>query len=67
MGKRGSPAALQLGGDAYHLTCHQSKGYAAYKIADAVTTREGWGLDSYCCYNVDPTIRQVPSKVVSYP
>ncbi|QIY53361.1 coagulation factor 5/8 type domain-containing protein [Streptomyces sp. RPA4-5] len=34
------------------------KGYAAYKIADGVTTHEGWGLGSYCFYNVDPTIRQ---------
>ncbi|MGW7634724.1 coagulation factor 5/8 type domain-containing protein [Streptomyces decoyicus] len=34
------------------------KGYAAYKIADDVTTHEGWGLGSYCFYNVDPTIRQ---------
>ncbi|MFE7539202.1 coagulation factor 5/8 type domain-containing protein [Streptomyces platensis] len=35
-----------------------TKGYAAYKIADGVTTHEGWGLGSYCFYNVDPTIRQ---------
>ncbi|MGA4948270.1 coagulation factor 5/8 type domain-containing protein [Streptomyces lydicamycinicus] len=35
-----------------------TKGYAAYKIADGVTTHEGWGLGSYCYYNVDPTIRQ---------
>ncbi|MEU8460952.1 discoidin domain-containing protein [Streptomyces sp. NPDC029003] len=34
------------------------KGYAAYKVADAVNTHEGWGLGSYCYYNVDPTIRQ---------
>ncbi|BCK73779.1 hypothetical protein Srufu_077320 [Streptomyces libani subsp. rufus] len=34
------------------------KGYAAYKIADGVATHEGWGLGSYCYYNVDPTIRQ---------
>ncbi|MEU9484674.1 coagulation factor 5/8 type domain-containing protein [Streptomyces decoyicus] len=34
------------------------KGYAAYKIAEDVTTHEGWGLGSYCFYNVDPTIRQ---------
>ncbi|POX36746.1 coagulation factor 5/8 type domain-containing protein [Streptomyces sp. Ru73] len=42
-------AAVQDGG---------TKGYAAYKVADAVTTHEGWGLGSYCYYNVDPTIRQ---------
>ncbi|MFC8968959.1 coagulation factor 5/8 type domain-containing protein [Streptomyces sp. NPDC057094] len=34
------------------------KGYAAYKVADSVTTHEGWGLGSYCYYNVDPTIVQ---------
>jgi hypothetical protein len=31
-------------------------GYAAYKVADGVTTHEGWGLGSYCFFNVDPTI-----------
>jgi hypothetical protein len=34
------------------------KGYAAYKVADGVTVHEGWGLGSYCYYNVDPTIVQ---------
>ncbi|MCJ0874529.1 discoidin domain-containing protein [Streptomyces sp. AP-93] len=34
------------------------KGFAAYKVADSVNTHEGWGLGSYCFYNVDPTIRQ---------
>lgn len=34
------------------------KGYAAYKVGDAVTTHEAWGLGSYCYYNVDPTIVQ---------
>lgn len=34
------------------------KGYAAYKVKDSVNTHEGWGLGSYCYYNVDPTIRQ---------
>ncbi|MGW7318900.1 discoidin domain-containing protein [Streptomyces sp. NPDC054854] len=34
------------------------KGYAGYKVADSVNTHEGWGLGSYCYYNVDPTIRQ---------
>jgi hypothetical protein len=34
------------------------KGYAAYKVGDQVTTHEGWGLGSYCYYNVDPTIVQ---------
>ena len=31
-------------------------GWAAYKVADWVTTHEGWGLGSYCFFNVDPTI-----------
>lgn len=47
--------------DAPHQAAIQNgdtKGYAAYKIADGVTTHEGWGLGSYCFYNVDPTIRQ---------
>ncbi|WP_405706703.1 discoidin domain-containing protein [Streptomyces xanthophaeus] len=35
-----------------------TKGYAAYKVADSVNAHEGWGLGSYCYYNVDPTIRQ---------
>ncbi|MFD5328378.1 discoidin domain-containing protein [Streptomyces sp. NPDC127092] len=34
------------------------RGYAAYRVDDSVTTHEGWGLGSYCYYNVDPTIRQ---------
>ncbi|MFZ3572992.1 coagulation factor 5/8 type domain-containing protein [Streptomyces sp. BH097] len=34
------------------------KGFAAYKVADSVTSHEGWGLGSYCFYNVDPTIVQ---------
>ncbi|MFE5495204.1 discoidin domain-containing protein [Streptomyces virginiae] len=34
------------------------KGYAAYQVADSVGVHEGWGLGSYCYYNVDPTIRQ---------
>ncbi|MFG2501887.1 coagulation factor 5/8 type domain-containing protein [Streptomyces sp. NPDC048441] len=34
------------------------RGFAAYKVADSVTTHEGWGLGSYCFYNVDPTIVQ---------
>jgi hypothetical protein len=31
-------------------------GWAAYKVADDVQTHEGWGLGSYCFFNVDPTI-----------
>lgn len=32
-------------------------GFAAYKVDDAVAVHEGWGLGSYCYFNVDPTIR----------
>ncbi|MFC8914997.1 discoidin domain-containing protein [Streptomyces sp. NPDC057116] len=35
-----------------------TKGYAAYRVDDAVNTHEAWGLGSYCNYNVDPGIRQ---------
>lgn len=42
-------AAIQNGG---------VRGFAAYKVADSVTVHEGWGLGSYCYYNVDPTIVQ---------
>ncbi|MFI5761186.1 discoidin domain-containing protein [Streptomyces sp. NPDC051563] len=35
-----------------------TKGYAAYRVDDSVTTHEAWGLGSYCNYNVDPNIRQ---------
>ncbi|MFD7241653.1 coagulation factor 5/8 type domain-containing protein [Streptomyces massasporeus] len=34
------------------------KGYAAYRVGADVTTHEGWGLGSYCYYNVDPSIVQ---------
>jgi len=33
-----------------------SNGYAAYKVADSVTTHEAWGLGSYCYFNVNPSI-----------
>lgn len=32
-----------------------TRGYAAYKVADGVTTHEAWGLGSYCYFNVDPS------------
>ncbi|GAA3491213.1 discoidin domain-containing protein [Streptomyces cremeus] len=35
-----------------------TKGYAAYRVDDSVDVHEGWGMGSYCYYNVDPTIRQ---------
>ncbi|MEV0429213.1 discoidin domain-containing protein [Micromonospora sp. NPDC050495] len=31
-------------------------GYAAFKVANPVTAFEGWGMGSYCYFNVDPTI-----------
>jgi hypothetical protein len=31
-------------------------GWAAYKVADSVQAHEGWGLGSYCYFNVDPSI-----------
>ncbi|MEU9641892.1 coagulation factor 5/8 type domain-containing protein [Streptomyces sp. NPDC048188] len=34
------------------------KAYAAYKVADDVTEHEGWGMGSYCYYNVNPSIVQ---------
>ncbi len=33
-----------------------TRGYAAYKVANTVTTHEAWGVGSYCYFNVDPTI-----------
>ncbi|MEW2067687.1 discoidin domain-containing protein [Streptomyces sp. NPDC007346] len=35
-----------------------TKGYAAYRVDDSVEVHEGWGMGSYCNYNVDPTIVQ---------
>ena len=42
-------------------------GWASYKVAGWVKTHEGWGLGSYCFFNVDPTIHatrafEVPVK-----
>src|SRR5262249_30248064 len=31
-------------------------GWASIKVANTVRTWEGWGLGSYCFFNVDPTI-----------
>jgi len=31
-------------------------GFAAYKVADSVQTHQGWGLGSYCFFNVNPTV-----------
>jgi hypothetical protein len=31
-------------------------GYAAYKVANTVTSHEAWGLGSYCYFNVNPAV-----------
>ncbi len=31
-------------------------GFAAYKVADTVSTHEAWGMGSYCFFNVGPDI-----------
>jgi hypothetical protein len=31
-------------------------GYAAFKVADSVTAFQGWGMGSYCFFNVNPTV-----------
>ncbi|GIF13948.1 RICIN domain-containing protein [Actinoplanes teichomyceticus] len=31
-------------------------GWAAYKVADSVTSHEAWGLGSYCYFNVNPSV-----------
>jgi hypothetical protein len=33
-----------------------TRGYAAYKVADSVTSHEAWGLGSYCVFTADLTI-----------
>jgi F5/8 type C domain len=32
-----------------------TRGYAAYKVADSVTSHEAWGVGSYCYFNVNPS------------
>ena len=44
-----------------------TRGYAAYKVADSVTTHEAWGLGSYCFFNSNPSVVaerafEVPNK-----
>ncbi|UBV45380.1 discoidin domain-containing protein (plasmid) [Deinococcus taeanensis] len=34
-----------------------ANGYAAYKVSDAVTNHEAWGLGSYVYFNVNPAVR----------
>ncbi|QDI67404.1 coagulation factor 5/8 type domain-containing protein [Streptomyces calvus] len=33
-----------------------TQGYAAYKVADHVTSHQAYGLGSYCFFNVDPSV-----------
>lgn len=33
-----------------------TRGFAGYKVADTVTTHEGWGMGVYSYFNVDPSI-----------
>ncbi|GIE95010.1 hypothetical protein Ari01nite_24750 [Paractinoplanes rishiriensis] len=33
-----------------------TQGWAAYKVADSVTSHEAWGLGSYCFFNVNPSV-----------
>jgi hypothetical protein len=33
-----------------------TRGYAAYKVADSVTSHEAWGLGSYCVFTTDQSI-----------
>ncbi|WP_329459413.1 RICIN domain-containing protein [Streptomyces sp. NBC_01497] len=32
------------------------QGYAAYKVADSVTSHEAWGLGSYCFFSANPSV-----------
>ncbi|MDT0528079.1 discoidin domain-containing protein [Micromonospora sp. DSM 115977] len=33
-----------------------TRGYAAYKVADGVSSHQAWGMGSYCYFNVDPAV-----------
>ncbi|CAM4178402.1 discoidin domain-containing protein [Kibdelosporangium persicum] len=33
-----------------------TQGWAAYKVADSVTTHEAWGVGSYCFFNTNPGV-----------
>ncbi len=33
-----------------------TQGYAAYKVADSVTSHQAYGLGSYCFFNVNPSV-----------
>ena len=33
-----------------------TNGYAAYKVANSVTSHEAWGMGSYCYFNANPSV-----------
>ena len=33
-----------------------TNGYAAYKVANTVTSHEAWGMGSYCYFNANPSV-----------
>ncbi|MGC4766735.1 discoidin domain-containing protein [Micromonospora sp. DT46] len=33
-----------------------TRGYAAYKVADGVSSHQAWGMGSYCYFNVNPAV-----------
>jgi hypothetical protein len=41
-------------------------GYAAYQVANSVTSHEAWGLGSYCYFNVNPSVVEDHSFEVPY-
>ncbi len=41
-----------------------NNGYAAYKVSNTVTSHEGWGMGSYCYFNVNPTVNALHSYEV---
>ena len=41
-------------------------GYAAYKVANSVTSHQAWGLGSYCYFNVNPSVVEDHSFEVPY-
>ncbi len=38
-----------------------TQGYAAYKVANSVTSHEAWGLGSYCYFRVNPSVVEAHS------
>ncbi|MEU8663890.1 discoidin domain-containing protein, partial [Actinoplanes philippinensis] len=45
----------------------RGNGYAAYKVADAVTDHQLWGGGSYCFFNVNPAVRGAAAVPVGDP